>query len=317
MPKKKSSKSQRPKQRGHYCRVCGCRRANGKFSGKGHAAHICKECMNEKRADRKREREMQAFGPAYLANRKRIFIELNYANWRFYSWKEEFGPSAFEEQFDDDGIYDVDWGIDKYDSYIDGSLEDEDDNSFNGDWHSLIESFSGNDRNALRRYKSYLETARLLVECLAPFPEVRKIVLFGEFARPPYREVDSKQPERRGAFYLPGDLDLAVWLSSTKNFHHMRRLRAKIVADRNSKKTKLSEERIHIHIFDVATSEYLGRLCAQGRCPSNNPTCQNEGCGQPPFVKPFSELSLDPEAFEEQNCQVLFEKVRRSSPKVK
>lgn len=29
---------------GHYCKICGERKANEKFSGKGHAAHICKEC---------------------------------------------------------------------------------------------------------------------------------------------------------------------------------------------------------------------------------------------------------------------------------
>lgn len=29
---------------GHYCKICGERKANEKFSGKGHAVHICKEC---------------------------------------------------------------------------------------------------------------------------------------------------------------------------------------------------------------------------------------------------------------------------------
>lgn len=29
---------------GHYCKVCGEYKANEKFSGKGHAAHICKKC---------------------------------------------------------------------------------------------------------------------------------------------------------------------------------------------------------------------------------------------------------------------------------
>lgn len=29
---------------GHYCYVCGQRKANEKFSGKGHAAHVCKAC---------------------------------------------------------------------------------------------------------------------------------------------------------------------------------------------------------------------------------------------------------------------------------
>lgn len=29
---------------GHYCKICGEYKANEKFSGKGHAAHICKSC---------------------------------------------------------------------------------------------------------------------------------------------------------------------------------------------------------------------------------------------------------------------------------
>lgn len=29
---------------GHYCKVCGMRKSNESFSGKGHAAHICKAC---------------------------------------------------------------------------------------------------------------------------------------------------------------------------------------------------------------------------------------------------------------------------------
>ena len=32
------------KKRGHYCKVCGEYKANERFSGRGHAAHICKEC---------------------------------------------------------------------------------------------------------------------------------------------------------------------------------------------------------------------------------------------------------------------------------
>ena len=36
------------KKRGHYCKVCGEYKANEKFSGKGHAAHICKTCAASK-----------------------------------------------------------------------------------------------------------------------------------------------------------------------------------------------------------------------------------------------------------------------------
>lgn len=37
------------KQNGHYCRICGEYKANEKFSGKGHAQHICKSCMSSTR----------------------------------------------------------------------------------------------------------------------------------------------------------------------------------------------------------------------------------------------------------------------------
>ena len=32
------------KKRGHYCKVCGEYKANESFSGRGHAAHICRKC---------------------------------------------------------------------------------------------------------------------------------------------------------------------------------------------------------------------------------------------------------------------------------
>jgi mannose-6-phosphate isomerase-like protein (cupin superfamily) len=53
MPKKKKRK-----QPGHYCWRCGRRRANEKFSGKGHAKHICKDCVAEQRAELKRKRQI-------------------------------------------------------------------------------------------------------------------------------------------------------------------------------------------------------------------------------------------------------------------
>lgn len=32
------------KKQGHYCKVCGEHKANEKFTGRGHATHICKVC---------------------------------------------------------------------------------------------------------------------------------------------------------------------------------------------------------------------------------------------------------------------------------
>ena len=47
-----TSKKHKTKPKGHYCRVCREYMANEKFSGKGHAAHICKNCMRLTPAER-------------------------------------------------------------------------------------------------------------------------------------------------------------------------------------------------------------------------------------------------------------------------
>lgn len=43
------------KKQGHYCIVCGEYKANEKFSGKGHAVHICKSCASMSVEDRNQE----------------------------------------------------------------------------------------------------------------------------------------------------------------------------------------------------------------------------------------------------------------------
>ena len=53
--------ARKKKHQGHYCHVCGRYRAHEKFSGKGHARHICKDCAREqKAAARQRRREKLA-----------------------------------------------------------------------------------------------------------------------------------------------------------------------------------------------------------------------------------------------------------------
>lgn len=38
---------------GHYCRICGCLRANEQFSGKGHKIHVCKRCQRLPKSKRR------------------------------------------------------------------------------------------------------------------------------------------------------------------------------------------------------------------------------------------------------------------------
>jgi hypothetical protein len=50
--KKKSGKPKnRPQFKGHYCKICGEHKANENFSGKSHAAHICKACASKSPAE--------------------------------------------------------------------------------------------------------------------------------------------------------------------------------------------------------------------------------------------------------------------------
>ena len=54
------------KRQGHYCKVCGEYKANEKFSGKGHAAHICKACAKlppEEKAEQMTLRRLESLPP--------------------------------------------------------------------------------------------------------------------------------------------------------------------------------------------------------------------------------------------------------------
>jgi hypothetical protein len=40
-----AAKKRKSKLPGHYCWSCDRRRPNEKFSGKGHARHVCRDCL--------------------------------------------------------------------------------------------------------------------------------------------------------------------------------------------------------------------------------------------------------------------------------
>jgi cupin 2 domain-containing protein len=62
------AKKKKRKLPGHYCHRCHRRRANERFSGKGHTKHICKSCENEKRTEAKRK--------CQIADSKRVATNL-------------------------------------------------------------------------------------------------------------------------------------------------------------------------------------------------------------------------------------------------
>lgn len=64
------AKKKRP---GHYCKICGERKANEKFSGKGHAVHICKKCQSlpvETQRDMRRIRDVERLFGKYPLSRQ-------------------------------------------------------------------------------------------------------------------------------------------------------------------------------------------------------------------------------------------------------
>lgn len=52
------------KRSGRYCRLCGRRRPNEAFSGRGHARCICRECESYRRARASRPEESSSLRPA-------------------------------------------------------------------------------------------------------------------------------------------------------------------------------------------------------------------------------------------------------------
>lgn len=89
------------KKRGHYCHVCGRHRANEKFSDKGHAKHICKDCDREHRAKiraRKKEFDSRVVFVQVLARpeRKLVFRRSAATN-DFSTSLQEIGSDVWDE----------------------------------------------------------------------------------------------------------------------------------------------------------------------------------------------------------------------------
>lgn len=89
---------------GHYCKICGERKANEKFSGKGHTAHICKECNalpQEKKNELQILNRLAGAAMKYPRTRKDWELLEKYAKSTKYPEAQEFAKSVLGQNQSD------------------------------------------------------------------------------------------------------------------------------------------------------------------------------------------------------------------------
>lgn len=99
----------------HYCKICGRYRPNEKFSGKGHAAHICKECAKiplDKRNEMETINHINTISP-WMSKKEREWLQKMTKDKRENvrlaaesAWKSLSAPIPYEE--------DDEWESDEY-----------------------------------------------------------------------------------------------------------------------------------------------------------------------------------------------------------
>lgn len=142
----------------------------------------------------------------------------------------------------------------------------------------------------LRRYRNFRNVADLVVRAWHRHPDVVAVSLVGSVARKPWKEVPRFEPYRRRRIELwheCGDLDLAVWVSGTRDLNTLRKAQAKAVSSfRDELGGGVASHQVEAFLLDSHTSKYLGRLCQFGRCPKPGKwQCKVPGCGSAPFLR--------------------------------
>jgi hypothetical protein len=85
------------KPQGHYCRICGQYKANEKFSGSGHAAHICKACHAlpvARRNELARINEIERISENFFISRENLERIRKYAGDKRYPEAGEYAREA-------------------------------------------------------------------------------------------------------------------------------------------------------------------------------------------------------------------------------
>ena len=87
------------KYQGHYCKICGRRKSNEKFSGSGYTAHICRDCA---KLPKEKRDEMQIITriyslPFWLEKEQRTWLEKKRSDPR--AEVREAAEAAYEDRF--------------------------------------------------------------------------------------------------------------------------------------------------------------------------------------------------------------------------
>ncbi|MDL2213042.1 hypothetical protein LJC54_02360 [Parabacteroides sp. OttesenSCG-928-J18] len=85
------------KRQGHYCKICGETKANEKFSGKGHAAHICKSCSSlpiERRNELQRINRVERISEKFRLTKEEWELLEKYSKNKKYPELQEYATNV-------------------------------------------------------------------------------------------------------------------------------------------------------------------------------------------------------------------------------
>jgi len=130
----------------HYCKICGCNLPNEKFSGKGHAAHICKQCAKippDKRSELETITRINNLSP-WMSKKDRAWLQKMMNDKRDNvrlaaesAWKCLFTPIHYEEEWEPDE-YEEHWPDEYEEQQPDEYAEREDKENVRHDLNDIV-----------------------------------------------------------------------------------------------------------------------------------------------------------------------------------
>ena len=122
------------------------------------------------------------------------------------------------------------------------------------------------------RREKLLQAAQEFAEKIKDSPSICEVALCGSMVMDdPY----------------PNDIDLAIVIDSLEDFPKIAKCARQISS---------SYHGWEVFVFKPSRT-YLGRICHRRHCPTQTAYCNNENCGQTPFLGNMQGFSFDPKLF--------------------